>query len=120
MDWERIRNTAAADPVLRRQGAGSNFRLLLRCGTDDYLIEVRDGRVASLAKGPFVMPQCDFALAGSAAAWGRFSQPRPAPGDQDLFAYFRSGEITLTGDTRKFYAHLMCLKLLLAHLRGEP
>jgi len=120
MNWERIRDRADADPVLRRQGAGSSFRLLLRRGDDDYVVEVRDGRVAAWATGPFVMPQCDFALAGSAAAWHRFTQPHPAPGDQDIFAYFRSGEITLTGDTRKFYAHLMCLKLLLGHLRGEP
>ncbi len=67
-----------------------------------------------------VMPQCDFALTGSAAAWERFANVRPNPCEQDIFAFFRSGEIVLSGDTRKFYAHLMCLKLILLHLRSQP
>ena len=65
------------------------------------------------------MPQCDFALTGSAAAWERFASAQPAPRDQDIFAFFRSGEIVLSGDTRKFYAHLMCLKLMLLHFRSQ-
>ena len=77
------------------------------------------GEVVLFDSGPLVMPQYDFALTGSAAAWQRFSAIRPAPREQDIFAYFRTGEIVLSGDTRKFYAHLMCLKLMLLHLRGQ-
>ena len=120
MDWHRFQKEANTDPVLAQQGAGSSFRLLLKRGDDEHVIEVREGGVARVHAGPFVMPQCDFALAGSRTAWARFACPQPAPGDQDLFAFFRSGEITLTGDTRKFYAHLMCLKLVLGHLQFEP
>jgi hypothetical protein len=49
---------------------------------------------------------------------GTLCAPRAAPRDQDLFAYFRRGEIELAGDTRKFYAHQLCLKLILAKLRS--
>ena len=118
MDWKDFAERVNADPLVARQGAGSSFRLLLRWGEKDHLLEVRDGRLAEHRPGPFVMPQCDFALAGSDDAWTRFAQPRPAPRDQDLFAFFRRGEIALTGDTRKFYAHQMCLKLMLANLRA--
>ena len=119
MDWKHFKEQVNADPVLARQGAGSSFRLLLGWGEDQYLIAVCDGAITSVQVGPFVMPQCDFALAGDADSWARFALPHPAPRDQNIFAFFRSGEILLTGDTRKFYAHLMCLKLLLGHLRGQ-
>ena len=118
MNWTHFKEQVNADPVLAQQGAGSSFRLLLGWGDHQYLITVRDAVVANVNTGPFVMLQCDFALTGSSAAWSRFAAPHPAPREQDIFAFFRSGEILLTGDTRKFYAHLMCLKLLLGHLRS--
>ena len=119
MDWQAFREKVNSDPVLSHRGTGSTFRLLLGWGNDQYVIAVQDGRIADIRSGPFVMPQCDFALTGSAGAWQRFCAARPAPREQDIFAFFRSREILLTGDTRKFYAHLMCLKLMLNHLRDE-
>ena len=118
MDWKQYKEQVNADPVIACQAAGSSFRLLLGWGDDQYLITVREATITSVKAGPFVMPQCDFALTGSADAWVRFASPHPAPREQDIFSFFRSREILLTGDTRKFYAHLMCLKLMLAHLRG--
>lgn len=120
MNWKHFMEQANSDPVLARQGAGSSFRLLLGCGDKQYLVTVHDAVVADVETGPFVMPQCDFALAGSADAWARFAVPHPAPREQDIFAFFRSREILLSGDTRKFYAHLMCVKLMLGHLRSQP
>ena len=119
MDWKHFMAKANADPVLARQGAGSSFRLLLGWGDDQYLIKVHDAVIVNVKTGPFVMPRCDFALTGSADAWARFACAHLAPRDQDIFSFFRSREILLTGDTRKFYAHLMCLKLMLGHLRSR-
>lgn len=119
VDWNKFKQRVNADPVLSHRGAGSTFRVLLGWGDDQTLLAVDDGAIVSIQEGPFVMPQCDFALNGSIEAWRRFTASRPHPGDQDIFAFFRSGGITLTGDTRKFYAHLMCLKLLLLHLRSQ-
>lgn len=117
MDWTGFQQRAGSDALLARHAAGASFRLLLRWGTEERLLLVHEGRIESMAPGPLVMPRCDFALEGSAAAWERFARPAPAPRDQDIFAFFRRGEITLTGDTRKFYAHLLWLKLLLLNLR---
>lgn len=119
MDWKHLMKQANSDPLLARQGAGSSFRLLIGWGDDQYLITVHDAVIVAVQTGPFVMPQCDFALTGNSDAWGRFASSRPAPREQDIFAFFRSREILLTGDTRKFYAHLMCLKLMLGHLRSR-
>lgn len=118
MDLKKYTEQVNADPVIACQAPGSSFRLLLGWGDDQYLITVREATITSVKAGPFVMPQCDFALTGSADAWARFASSHPAPREQDIFSFFRSREILLTGDTRKFYAHLMCLKLMLAHLRG--
>lgn len=118
MDWDLFIRRVNEDRLVARHGAGSSFRLLLAWGDEDHLLRVDDGRLAEHREGPFVMPQCDFALEGSDEAWSRFAQPQPAPRDQDLFAFFRRGEIRLTGDTRKFYAHQLCLKLMLANLRA--
>ena len=118
MNWQVFKEQVNADPVIKRWGRASAFIVLIGWGTQEQLITVRDGAVASVQSGPFVMPSCDFSLTGSAAAWDRFASARPSPGDQDIFSFFRSGEITLRGDTRKFHAHLMCLKLMLLHLRG--
>lgn len=119
MDWQRFRQDVNGDAQIATRGAGSSFRVLLVWGEEQFLITVRDGAVNAVESGPLVMPQCDFALTGSAAAWERFASSQPAPGEQDIFAFFRSSEIVLSGDTRKFYAHLMCLKLMLLHLRGQ-
>lgn len=119
MDWQRFNQDVNADVEIAHRGAGSSFRVLLVWGEDNHLITVRDAAIVAIDSGSLVMPQCDFALTGSAAAWERFAQRRPAPRDQDIFAFFRSGEIVLSGDTRKFYAHLMCLKLMLLHLRNQ-
>lgn len=119
MNWDGFINRVNADPVIEQRGAESSFRVLIGSGGEERLITVHAGSVVAVTVGPFVMPQCDFALVGSADAWARFCAARPAPGEQDIFAYFRSKEIVLTGDTRKFYAHLMFLKLMLLHLRSK-
>ncbi len=120
VNWERFRQQVNSDAVFVRRSAGSNFRVLIGWGENQHLVTIREGIVDVVETGPFVMPQCDFALTGSASAWERFAAARPAPRDQDIFAFFRSGEIALSGDTRKFYAHLMCLKLMLLQLRKMP
>ncbi len=118
MNWDGFIDRVNADPVIAQRGADSSFRVLIDSAGEKHLIMVHSGIVSAVTVGPFVMPQCDFALAGSADAWARLCALHPVPGEQDLFAYFRSKEISLTGDTRKFYAHLMFLKLMLLHLRS--
>lgn len=118
MHWQGLDDRVNGDRLIARFGRGANFKVLIRSGAEERVIQVSEGHIAAVASGPFVMPQCDFALSGASGAWARFAAPKPAPGDQDIFAFFRRGEITLTGDTRKFYAHQLSLKLILQKLRA--
>ncbi|MFN0302701.1 MAG: hypothetical protein ACKVQU_20390 [Burkholderiales bacterium] len=117
MLWEGLEARVRADRTIARFSGRTTFRCLLRIGDKESIIAMTDGLLAAPAHGPFVMPQCDFALQGPIGAWDRFSRASQAPGDQDIFAFFRRGEIALTGDTRQFYAHLLVLKLILVQLR---
>lgn len=119
MYWDRLAERVNDDRLIARFARGATYRVLIRSGADEKVIQMIEGRIAAVTSGPFVMPQCDFALAGDCAAWERFAAPRPVPGDQDLFAFFRRKEIALSGDTRKFYAHQLSLKLVLQKLRFE-
>ncbi len=105
------------DRTIARFSGRTTFRCLLRIGAEEWIIAMTDGMMVAPVHGPFVMPQCDFALQGSICAWERFFRRMQAPGDQDIFAFFRRGQIALTGDTRKFYAHLLVLKLILVQMR---
>lgn len=119
MRWQGLENRVSGDRTISRFAQRTTFRCLIEVDTAAWIIAMTDGVMTPPAQGPFVMPHCDFALSGSAFAWERLSVVRVAPGDQDLFAFFRRGEIALTGDTRKFYAHLFVLKMILAHLRDS-
>lgn len=119
MQWQGLERRVNSDPTISRFSTRSTFRCLIDIGEDEWMLAMTDGAMAPPAHGPFVMPQCDFALRGTAAAWARFSRDKAAPGDQDIFAFFRRREMSLTGDTRMFYAHLIVLKLMLAHLRDS-
>ncbi len=118
MLWQGLEERVIGDRTISHFGARSTFRCLLRAGNEEWIIAMTEGKLVPPDHGPFVMPQCEFALSASAAIWDRFFRGMQAPGDQDIFAFFRRGEIALTGDTRKFYAHLLVLKLILAQLRN--
>lgn len=119
MHWHELAERVNDDRLIARFARGATYRVLIRIGSEERVVQMSDGRIVAVSSGPFVMPQCDFALSGAPNAWERFAAARPAPGDQDIFAFFRRGEISLTGDTRKFYAHQLSLKLVLQKLRGE-
>ena len=43
---------------------------MLGVGETDYRVRIVDGHVASVERGPFVMPSCDFKLSAPADEWG--------------------------------------------------
>jgi hypothetical protein len=119
MRWQGLEDRVRQDKTIARFGDRSSFRCLIQIGDSRWTIAMSDGALTAMVSDGVVMPQCDFALSGAAGVWARFFRHKVAPGDQDLFAYFRRREIDLTGDTRKFYAQLLVLKLILAHVRDS-
>jgi hypothetical protein len=78
---------------------------------------VREGRVESVIRGPFVMRAWRFAIRAKKDCWEKFWQKVPAPGWHDLFALLRRGDVAFEGDQRVLMAYLFYLKLVLASPR---
>ena len=68
----------------------------------------------SVDKGPFVMPAWSFAVRAAEAVWQRFWQPVPEPGDNDIFALRKTGEMSVEGNLQPLMANLIYIKQVLA------
>jgi hypothetical protein len=111
---ERLPELVNDDPAIVRWGRGLDASFMVEVGDRQYLVTVRDGRIESVARGPFVMRSWQFAIRAERAAWEKFWEKVPAPGWHDLFALLRRGEVAFEGDQRLLMAYLMYLKLVLA------
>ena len=111
---ESLPELVNGDPVLVRRGRFLTTRFLVAIGEIEYLVDVRDGRIERVERGPFVMPSWRFALRGSADAWRQFWQEMPPPGYHDLLALSKRGLITIEGDLHPLMANLLYIKDVLA------
>ncbi|WP_158743479.1 hypothetical protein [Acidisphaera sp. L21] len=108
-----------ADPALRRWSRHMEADVLLEIGAETWRWVVRDGTLASVTAGPFVMPAWTVALRAEPEAWAIFMRPEPTPGYHDLMALVRRGALRVEGDLRPFMQHLFWFKAVFAKLR-EP
>jgi hypothetical protein len=115
---ERLQERVNADTRLVHRGRFVNTSFLLESGADAWLVRIVDGRIESVAPGPFVMPRWTFALRASPEAWDKFWSPVPPPGFHDLFALVKFGRLKVEGDMHPFMANLFYFKALLASVRG--
>jgi hypothetical protein len=90
---------------------------LLEVGDTAHLIEVTAGRIASIRRGPFVMPSWSFALRASPDAWAQFCLPEPPPGFHDVLALVKRRALRIEGDLHPFMSNLLYFKSVLAALR---
>jgi hypothetical protein len=115
---DRLPGLVNADPVLVRRGRHFEGTVLIEVGAVPWLVSVRAGRIDAVEKGPHVMRPWRFAVRAAEATWRRFWAPVPAPGDHDIFALLRKGEMRFEGDIRALMAHLLYFKLVLASPRA--
>lgn len=118
MLMERLPELVNADPVLVRRGRFVDASFLVEIGEDGYLITVAAGRIATVRRGPFVMPSWTFALRASREAWDAFFSPVPPPGSNDLFALLKRRALKIEGNLQPFMANLLYFKGVLGTLRG--
>jgi hypothetical protein len=111
---ERIPELVNGDPAIVRWGRTMNESFMIEVGETQYVLTVRAGQVASVAKGPFVMRSWRFAIRARQEAWRKFWEKVPAPGWHDLLALLRRGDVAFEGDQRMLVAYLLYLKLVLA------
>jgi hypothetical protein len=107
------------DAWLVHRGRFLSIQFLLDVGTTSYLVQVHEGQIKSVRKGPFVMPRWTFALRASSETWTEFWQVQPKPGFHDLMAMLKFRTLKIEGDQYPFICHLQYLKDVLATLRGS-
>jgi hypothetical protein len=104
--------------ALVRRGRFLTTTFLMEVGEVAYLVQVVEGRVVGVERGPFLMRSWSFALRASADAWRRFWEPIPAPGYHDLFAMKKGGVARIEGDLHPLMANLRYVKELVAAPRS--
>jgi hypothetical protein len=62
---EDLKNKVNADDKLVKRGRWLSTTFLLEVGSTAWLVNIVEGRIASMVKGPFVMPSWTFALRAS-------------------------------------------------------
>jgi hypothetical protein len=111
--FEQLPRLLDGDPGLVRRGAFFDARFEVGIGAIPFDVTVAAGRIAALARGPFVMSTWRFAVRGSAEGWGRLWQPVPDPGWHDLLALAKRGAVVLEGDLQPLMANMQYVKDLL-------
>ena len=118
---ETLKDKVNSDAGLVRRGRYLTTTFLLEVGPAAWLIQVFEGRIVAVTRGPFVMPSTAFALRAPAEEWDKFWSERPPPGCNDLMALIKRRVLKAEGDLRVFMANLHYFKEALGKLRaGVP
>ena len=115
---ETLRERVNGDEALVRRGRYLTTNFLLEVGQTPWLIQICEGRIVSVTRGPFVMPSSSFALRAPEEEWQKFWSKRPPPGSNDLLALIKRRVLKTEGDLQIFMAHLRYFKEALAKLRA--
>jgi len=118
MSVERLPEMVNGNAKLVHRGRFLSLEFLLGVGDEEWIIEVREGVVWKVTKGPFLMPNVAFSMRAAALDWAEFWSAEPPPGYHDLFALLRFKRLKLEGDMHSFMANLFFFKGVLAALRG--
>jgi hypothetical protein len=115
----QIQDRLESDAALVQRGRLVNATMILSVEQDEWMFRIRDGRIAELSRGPFVMPSYTFRIAAPRAEWLRFWQPVPPPGSHDLFALLKRRVLRFDGDLHPLMANLFYFKFMLAAPRAH-
>ena len=114
---ETLQQRVNGDPGLIRRGRYLSTSFLLEVGPTPWMIQIFEGRIISVTRGPFVMPSSSFALRTSEEEWDKFCETRPPPGSNDLMALIKRRTLKAEGNLQVFMSHLRYFKEVLAKLR---
>jgi hypothetical protein len=116
---EDLKTRVNADHNLVRRGRFLSTMFLLEVGATAWLITINEGKVVTVARGPFVMPSWAFALRASEDEWSKFWSAHPQPGSHDLMALIKRRTLKAEGNLQVLMANLRYFKEALAKLRTE-
>ncbi len=107
------------DANLVRRGRHLTCDFEIGVGSVPLMISVEQGRVRSVARGPFLLRPWTFAVRAEASTWLAFFEPVPAPGVHDLMALSKRGLARIEGNLQPFMANLQYIKDTLAKPRAR-
>ena len=116
---EMLAQKVNVDERLVWRGRHVSTSFLLQVDQAEYVIQILDGRIASVKKGPFPIADWVFALRAREAAWAEFLQVIPKPGFHDVMAMLKLKHLKMEGDLYPLMSHLLYFKDVLASVRGE-
>ncbi len=102
---------------LVRRGRYVSLTFLWGLGDDDYLVDIRDGRVEGVAKRTLAMETGHFTVRATADVWEEFWQPMPKRDHHDFFSMLSAGIAQVDGDLLPLMQNLRYFKDVLASLR---
>ncbi|MDP1583529.1 MAG: hypothetical protein Q8M18_08895 [Bradyrhizobium sp.] len=114
---ETLKARVNEDEALVRRGRFLTTTFLIEVGSTAWLIQIFEGRVVSVLRGPFVMPSSSFALRAAEEEWQKFWLSRPPPGSNDLMALIKRRVLKAEGNLQVFMANLRYFKEVLAKPR---
>jgi hypothetical protein len=114
---DQLKEKVNSDAALTRRGRFLTTTFLIEVGTAQWLVSIVEGRIVSVAPGPFVMPSWAFALRAPQQEWEEFWSADPRPGSNDLMALIKRRVLKAEGDLQVFMANLRYFKESLEKLR---
>jgi hypothetical protein len=114
---DQLKEKVNGDAALTWRGRFLTTTFLIEVGSAQWLVSVVEGKIASVAQGPFVMPSWSFALRASQEEWQKFWSADPRPGSNDLMALIKRRVLKAEGDVQVFMANLRYFKESLEKLR---
>jgi hypothetical protein len=114
---EHLKEKVNSDASLTRRGRFLTTTFLIEVGPAQWLVNIVEGKIASVTQGPFVMPSWSFALRASHEEWQKFWSADPRPGSNDLMALIKRRVLKAEGNLHVFMANLRYFKESLEKLR---
>jgi hypothetical protein len=97
-----------ADLVKRGRFMTTDFAIVV--GETPLLVRIEGGRVAAVARGPFLLRPWTFSIAAEPDTWLKLLKPVPDPGTHDLMALSKVGLARIEGNLQPFMANLQYVK----------
>ena len=115
---DRLPDLVAADAGLRHRARHTRLDILFEAGDARWFLTFEHGRLAPPRAGTRVLAPSTIAFAAAPEIWLRHWRRLPAPGDHDLFALVKNGQMRCEGDVMALMRHLQVVKDLLAAPRS--
>jgi hypothetical protein len=114
--WEHIVNKEPTLPVI---GEHFNNNFLLGFDGTEYVVSVREGKIADITDQITIETPWDFALRGPKKSWEKFCQETPPPMFNDIWAMAHPlhGQLRMEGNLLPLWQNLRSLNHMLDQMR---